>query len=683
MENHPGRSRRQPGLRPRVAWMALALAAAIPGGLPQAATFGHARMASADGAPLLIVVPVSGLTQADSESLSAGPAPESAWTQAGLVPPVALKSLQVTVAPAPAGGSDRVLRIHSSQVFSGPLADLLLDVRTASGSERYQVSLVTAGPAPTASAGAQPAGSQAQGVLGSAVGKAPAATGPRAPAIVVRKGDTMFAIARRHSVRGVSIYQLMLALQRANPQAFIHQNINLVRAGSTLAVPDLADMLSISDAEARRQFVAQTAAFNRLRHREGAQVPAVGSAAGMAAGSVSHEPAPQAASPAVRPEDQLRLSEGGTDAAADERASQGHALKDAESRIGQLEQNVQTLSQALQAQGQAAGDVAQNGAGVIAGSIRKIAGAISEASHEAAAQADDRTRAAAATPGSGAAGLSSGPGAAGASSGAAGAPRSGSAQSASNHTDTATAPGARAAAAVQAGAAPAGGAAADVAGSSANPSSSATSSAANGPAVAAGTAAGNSGAASPPAEGTASTGSAATSSAGSATVPSAPSGAAAAASAGSAAANPAASAAGAAGAGSSVTAGGSASSTPAAAASGAAAPGLPGSALGGAAAGGAPVTEAQAHANAEAATHEASLQTRHRVSWLQDHLLGVMTALLALIVFVIAWLLRRASAGRDDGDDEPQVTAAMVREKLEGVDLNLPPADSGPKDPDA
>ena len=54
-----------------------------------------------------------------------------------------------------------------------------------------------------------------------------------AGAIAVRRGDTMFAIGRRHAVDGVSIYQLMMALQRANPQAFIHDNVNLVRAGAT------------------------------------------------------------------------------------------------------------------------------------------------------------------------------------------------------------------------------------------------------------------------------------------------------------------------------------------------------------------------------------------------------------------------------------------------------------------
>src|SRR3546814_4560474 len=41
----------------------------------------------------------------------------------------------------------KVLQLRSSQVFDRPVADLLLDVRTASGQQRYQVSLLTqAGP---------------------------------------------------------------------------------------------------------------------------------------------------------------------------------------------------------------------------------------------------------------------------------------------------------------------------------------------------------------------------------------------------------------------------------------------------------------------------------------------------------------------------------------------------------
>ena len=63
---------------------------------------------------------------------------------------------------------------------------------------------------------------------------------------------------------------------------------------------------------------------------------------------------------------------------------------------------------------------------------------------------------------------------------------------------------------------------------------------------------------------------------------------------------------------------------------------------------------------------------------MQDHLLGVMTGLLALIVFIIAWLLRRANAARDEADAGPRVTESMVNERLQDIDLNLEPGEYRP-----
>ncbi len=57
-------------------------------------------------------------------------------------------------------------------------------------------------------------------------------------------------------------------------------------------------------------------------------------------------------------------------------------------------------------------------------------------------------------------------------------------------------------------------------------------------------------------------------------------------------------------------------------------------------------------------------------------MLGVITGLLALIVLIIAWILRRANASHDD-DHSGLVTEAMVKEKLDQInfDLEEPPRD--------
>ncbi|MFV0283917.1 MAG: FimV family protein [Castellaniella sp.] len=549
----------------------LALAFLAGGAVVQAATFGHARLASGAGEPLLILVPVSGLTDADLKTLSARPAPAADWAQAGLTPPVTLDSLSVSIDEGVRSGSRRILRIGSGQAFSGNLADLLLDVRTATGQQRYQVSLVASGPVRATATAPSEASQARRGASAPAVGAAKPHTSTRrvpAGAISVRRGDTMFAIGRRHAVKGVSIYQLMMALQRANPQAFIQDNINLVRAGSSLVVPDINDMLSISDAEARRQFQAQAAAFARMRGRL-ADGAAVASTAGQAAsGAVSQAESGATAQSSGTAGDRLRLSESGrrgADSAADARTARGHALSDAESRVEQLKDNVENLNEALQAQGQAAGQAAAQGAEAIGNSIGQIAGAISEASQAAAAQAH---QAAAQSQGAGSAGAA---GAANAR-GVVGATAWGTPSAAGAQTGSGAASGTGAEAGAQA-----------ASGSSSNASAldHAVPAQENATASAAGSATG---------------------------------------------------------------------------------------------------------AAARTTELQPSEDAKERVSWLQDHLLGVMTGLLALIVLIIAWLLRRANVARDEAEavrDEAETEAStrvtqMVRERIQDIDLNLEPGDSSP-----
>ena len=52
-------------------------------------------------------------------------------------------------------------------------------------------------------------------------------------------------------------------------------------------------------------------------------------------------------------------------------------------------------------------------------------------------------------------------------------------------------------------------------------------------------------------------------------------------------------------------------------------------------------------------------------------MLGVITGVLAFIVLIIAWLLRRANSANRDGDGHGVITDAMVQEKLEQINLDL------------
>ena len=75
----------------------------------------------------------------------------------------------------------------------------------------------------------------------------------------VRNNDTLWDIALRARPDGsVSVHQSMMALYRANPDAFINGNINRLRRGQVLRIPDASEMKSLNRSEAVNQFALAT-----------------------------------------------------------------------------------------------------------------------------------------------------------------------------------------------------------------------------------------------------------------------------------------------------------------------------------------------------------------------------------------------------------------------------------------
>lgn len=78
-----------------------------------------------------------------------------------------------------------------------------------------------------------------------------AAAVSNASTITVNAGDTLWELAQRvRPDSSVSVQQTMLALQRLNPEAFIGGNINRIRRGEILQVPELTQIRELASAEA-------------------------------------------------------------------------------------------------------------------------------------------------------------------------------------------------------------------------------------------------------------------------------------------------------------------------------------------------------------------------------------------------------------------------------------------------
>lgn len=79
----------------------------------------------------------------------------------------------------------------------------------------------------------------------------------------VQSGDTLWRIASDWSAgSGASVNQVMLAIQRNNPQAFINNNINLLKRGAILRMPSSSDIDAIPVATARGEVLEQWQLFS-------------------------------------------------------------------------------------------------------------------------------------------------------------------------------------------------------------------------------------------------------------------------------------------------------------------------------------------------------------------------------------------------------------------------------------
>ena len=324
--------------------IALAIGSSVCGSAA-AMRVGHSRVVSVPGAPLQAMVGLQDLTPDEVSSLKVSVADEAAWQRAGLKPPVPLASMVVRVED----GMDptrKNLRVRASQPPASGAVDLLLDISSSSGQRQVQVSILVPLRGTTAE------------VTPAAVGTPSRAAGGRS--VNVKSGDNLFGIAQRNAVPNASVYQMLVALWRANPQAFIQNNMNLVRAGEKLTIPDAATVRAVDPAEARRIFNEHAEAFAKYRSRIGAASaanPAVVRGQGGASGSVA-APAETGVATATPPQDRVRLSAGRTEdsaaaqaeAQADARTSQQRAMADVQGRVDQLQSNVDDLSKALKSQ---------------------------------------------------------------------------------------------------------------------------------------------------------------------------------------------------------------------------------------------------------------------------------------------------------------------------------------------
>ncbi len=95
--------------------------------------------------------------------------------------------------------------------------------------------------------------------------------------IKVSAGSTAGKIAADNLPANVSLDQMLIALLRGNPDAFIGNNINRLKAGAVLSLPTNEEALATPANTARQTILAQSRDFNNFRRKLAESAPSIAS----------------------------------------------------------------------------------------------------------------------------------------------------------------------------------------------------------------------------------------------------------------------------------------------------------------------------------------------------------------------------------------------------------------------
>ena len=372
--------------RPKIVSFAMkALAGAVASAVllsssAYAAGLGRLTVMSSLGQPLRAEIELTSVSAEEANGLVAKLASPDAFRLANIEFNPALLSLRFAIEQR---GGRQIVKITSSQPLNEPFVDMLLELSWESGRlvreytflldpaelRTTQPAQVAApsntaprpAPAPTAAAAA-PAPDYRPAQRPVPQPAAPRAERPASTASEyrVKPGDTLGEIATQVKPVDISLDMMLVALYRANPDAFIGKNMNRLKSGRILSVPDSDAIRGTGQGEARGVVVAHAADFNAYRNKLAGQVatsaptkaPDAGqSAAGKITARVEERP-----TAVTESKDKLQLSraaqasaeQGKTSAASEEeRIAKDKALAEATARVKELERNVNDLEKLM------------------------------------------------------------------------------------------------------------------------------------------------------------------------------------------------------------------------------------------------------------------------------------------------------------------------------------------------
>jgi pilus assembly protein FimV len=342
---------------------------------------GKLTVQSGLGQPLSATIELTSAQKDELDTLRARIADPAVYRDNNVQYPAAMSRARIVVEQTANGAP--YLRVTTSQAVNDAFLDLLVELNWATGRVVRDYTFLLDPPSGTETQAVEPtapiraqagAAAAARAQVGStaaaaaapatrrSAAAAPAEGAPAAgPTYTVKRGDTLSKIAQQTKPENVSLEQMLVALFRSNENAFDDRNMNRLRSGQIVNVPQADQIAAVPQSEATQVVRVQAADWRAYRDRVAGAAPATATDATAARQSASGRittAVEDKASAAQPGKDQLRVSrEAGKGAAAgtalaEDLAAKDKALGEANSRVAELEKTVRDLQRAVELKNQ-------------------------------------------------------------------------------------------------------------------------------------------------------------------------------------------------------------------------------------------------------------------------------------------------------------------------------------------
>ncbi len=241
----------------------------LPCTVINAAGLGKLILNSALGQPLSAEIDIVVNNREEIPTLKASIAPREAFVQAGINYEPGFSTIKLSVESKSDGSP--YIKLTSPQAINEPFLNILVELNWASGRilREYAVLLdpsegsVQNIAAPNVNSTTPVAANTTESIpsIRNRSERSSSKQANRANPLdtygPVIRGDTLSSIARQILPAGVDLNQMLVALYRANRDAFIANNMNLLRVGAVLKIPEKNEVASIDTSTARTEIRMQ------------------------------------------------------------------------------------------------------------------------------------------------------------------------------------------------------------------------------------------------------------------------------------------------------------------------------------------------------------------------------------------------------------------------------------------